>query len=173
MIDRRARERRLFDLLEPSVEREGYELVAVELVSSGGGRPSLRVSIDKPGGVSVRDCSRVSRALSALLDVEDPIEGAFNLEVSSPGIERPLQRRSDFVRFAGFRAKIQLEAGEPRRRYTGVLGGIEQGSVVIESNGERSLLPIERIERARLVLDLDEYERLAEEPPPRPEGDWS
>ncbi len=166
----------LFELLEPTVDREGYELVAVEFMTLDG-RPTLRVSIDRPGGVTVKDCSRVSRAISPALDVEDPIDGAYHLEVSSPGIDRPLQRPSDFNRFAGYQVRIQLEAAGPgeRRRYKGLLVGARDGEVEVEVDGERHRLNLDSVERARLVLDLDEYQQLAEAPPPRLDttGEWS
>src|SRR5688572_19785348 len=95
-------------ILEPVVEREGFDLVAVEVLGSTG-RALLRVSIDKPGGITVDHCARMSRAISPVLDVEDPFPGAYELEVSSPGMERPIQRPQDFERFVGFKAKIKLE----------------------------------------------------------------
>jgi len=169
MNELRAKEHKLFELLEPAVERQGCELVAVEMATVDG-QSTLRVSIDKLGGVSVGDCGKVSRALSPVLDVEDPIESAYRLEVSSPGIDRPLQRLVDFVRFEGFRAKIKLDDEEAgRRNYKGVLQGADpSGAVLVEVDGVEHSLPLERIERARLVLDLGEYERLASDPPPRP-----
>jgi len=169
MNELRAKEHELFELLEATVDREGCELVAVEMTTVDT-RATLRVSIDKIGGVSVKDCSRISRAVSPLLDVEDPIQDAYSLEVSSPGIDRPLQRLVDFVRFVGFRARIKLDdEGPGRRNYKGELRGADaSGSVVIEVDGKEHSLPLDRIERARLVLDLGEYERLASDPPPRP-----
>ena len=152
--------------MEPTVRRQGYELVAVELTGVGG-RRTLRVSVDHPGGIGVKDCSKVSRALSPLLDVEDPLSGAFDLEVSSPGDERPIQRPSDFLRFAGYTARVKLEKGEGRRRYKGVLLGLEGTDLKIQVDGEEHRLPLVEVERAHLVLTLDEYLALAEDPPPR------
>lgn len=158
-------ERRVFRLLEPVVEAEGYELVAVLLLSEGG--TVLRVCIDGPSGVSLEGCSRVTHVVSPVLDVEDPIGGPFRLEVSSPGIDRPLQREEDFVRYQGFKARVRLEDGPGRRRYTGVLAGREGDHVVLVAGADRHLVPVADIARAHLVLDLDEYEALARNPPPR------
>jgi ribosome maturation factor RimP len=158
-------QRRIFKLLEPDVHRLGMELVAVELTSSEGSAV-LRVSVDKAGGVRMEHLQRLSRHLGPVLDVEDPIDGAYRLEVSSPGIDRPLQRRGDFVRFAGYRVRIRLLPGSPRRRYAGTLRGYKAGVVLVEMDGEQHELAVNDIERAQLVLDLDEYSRLGEEPPP-------
>lgn len=148
------------ELLEPSVERLGYDLVAVEWLGGAQGR-ILRVSIDAPGGISAEDCGLVSEILSPLLDESDPIEGRYNLEVSSPGIERPVQRRQDFERFVGFRIKLRLIEGPPRRRYTGELVGLDGDEVVVRVDGAEHSIPLETIERANLVLTLDEYQSLA------------
>ena len=101
MLNRRALQQSLYTLMEPSVSEQGYELVAVELTTVEG-RRTLRVSIDKPGGIVVEDCTRINRALSTILDVEDPLDGAYDLEVSSPGLERPIQKLHDFERFCAF-----------------------------------------------------------------------
>ena len=123
-------------LLEPVVESLGLDLVAIEILGSPG-RALLRVYIDAPGGITVDLCAKASRAISPILDVEDPFPGAWELEVSSPGIERPLQREQDFKRFLGFRAKVRLHPGPERRRYSGVLQGFEDGAVLLEVDGQR------------------------------------
>ena len=157
----------IFELIEPTVERAGFELVAVEMTSVAG-RRTLRVSVDKPVGMTGNALASLSRQLSPLLDAEDPIEGAYDLEVSSPGIDRPVQKRADFARFAGFRIKITLEKdAAARRRFKGVLQGIADDLVSVDVDGVVHELDYDRIERANLVLDLDEYQRLGEEPPPR------
>ena len=156
----------MFQLLEPTVDQLGYELVAVELTTVLG-RRTLRVSVDQPAGMKVVDCTRVSRELSPVLDAEEPLQGAFDLEVSSPGDERPLQRPGDFIRFAGYTARVRLEKGEGRRRFKGVLKGLEGDDLTIEVDGEALTVPLSQVERAHLVLTLDEYLALAADPPDR------
>lgn len=157
--DPRPLQNRVFKLIEPVVERAGLELVAVELTSTNGQRV-LRVSVDQPGGVGFPALSRLSEALSPVLDVEDPVPGAYSLEVSSPGIERPIQRPEDFDRFVGYRAKIKLDAGEGRRRFAGRLLGRREGAVAIEVDGIEHALPLERITKANLDLSVEEYKAL-------------
>jgi len=157
-IDLRSTVRRL---VEPTVQRMGYDLVAVEWLGGQRGRV-LRLSIDAPGGVTAGDCAETSARLSLVLDEADPIEGPYDLEVSSPGIERPVQRHQDFARFRGYRARIRLVPGLPRRRFSGRLDGIDGDEVLIVVDGQEHRLHLEDIERARLVLDLDEYQALAE-----------
>lgn len=151
-------------LVEPTVERHGFGLVAVEWVGGREGR-ILRLSIDAPGGVNAEDCARISDQLSPLLDADDPIDAPYHLEVSSPGIERPVQRRSDFERFRGYRVKIRLLEGPPRRRYVGTIGPLDGDEVLVHVDGEDHRIPLDLIERAHLVLDLDEYMKLAEGAP--------
>ena len=150
-------------LLEPVVEREGCELVALEILGSPG-RALLRVYIDTVGGVNVDICARVSRAISPVLDVEDPFPGAWELEVSSPGIERPLQRENDFRRFVGFGVKVKLAPGPERRRYSGTLRGLEDGHVLVEveADCQTHRLPLDQIEKAHLDLDDEQFARLQE-----------
>lgn len=153
-------EARVRALLEEILEVEGYELVAV-VHTTADGRRTLRVHIDKPGGVTVGDCTRATRLVSPVLDVEDPIEGAYRLEVSSPGIERPLQRLADFARFAGYRVKLRLEPGAGPRQLKGVLRGVQGDAVLLERTDHVRSVPLEVIERANLILDIDEYRALA------------
>lgn len=160
----------LFALFEPVAVSLGYELVAVELTNTFG-RRTLRVSVDRPGGVIMNELARLSHALSALLDVEDPISGAYDLEVSSPGIERPLQRPADFARFSGYRARLRLDGTASRRQITGRLKGLDGDAVLIEADGQPHTIPLAQIVRAQLQLTLDEYESLAESPPPRHDPD--
>jgi ribosome maturation factor RimP len=143
-------------VLAPGAKALGCELVDVELVG-GGRRPTLRVYIDKPGGVTLDDCADVSRQLSMILDVEDPIPESYALEVSSPGLDRPLVTREDFGQHVGDMIKARLVtplAG--RRNFTGRITGVsdEQVSLEIEGLGgtpELVGLRFESIERARLV----------------------
>lgn len=148
-------------LAKPSVERLGFDLVAVEWLGGTHGR-ILRISMDGPAGVTAEDCARVAEVLSPLLDEADLIEGRYVLEVSSPGIDRPVQRPEDFERFEGYRIKIRLVEGHPRRRFTGEVVGLDGDEVRIQVDGAEHRLRLDTIERANLVLDLDQYQRLAE-----------
>lgn len=145
---------RLQEILEPGAAALGFELVAVEL--SGRGRNTiLRVYIDAPMGVTVEDCARVSRQLSAILDVEDPISEQYTLEVSSPGFDRPLRKREHFERVIGEQVKIRLHSYlSGRRRFTGVLRTVNDGSLTLEVDGEVYELGLEDIEKARLVPSI-------------------
>jgi ribosome maturation factor RimP len=166
-----ALERRIASAAIPLLEGLGFELVAVEWGGDGRGA-LLRVSIDRSGGVGADDCARASEHLSQLLDELDPIPAAYRLEVSSPGIERPVQRASDFAKFEGYRAKLRLAPGHPRRRFSGVLKGISSdGMVSFEADGAVHTFPIDAVERAHLVLDLEEYMQLAEGATEAPAGD--
>jgi ribosome maturation factor RimP len=141
---------RLFELLEPAVAAMGFELA--DLDAHFGRRGLLRLYIDRPGGVTLDDCQRVSEQIGALLDVEDPLPGSYVLEVSSPGFERRLRTRAHFERFAGEQARIELkDALEGRRRFTGRLAGIEDDVVLIEVDGETWRLPWNDIAVARLA----------------------
>ena len=138
-------------LLEPAVAAMGFELVDTEF--SGSGRQAvLRIYIDNPEGVTVDDCVQVSRQVSAILDVEDPIPGQYMLEVSSPGLDRPMVKREDFQRFAGEVVKIRMSVAVlGRRNFTGRLVGIESDTVILEMDNESFDLPFGDIEKARLV----------------------
>lgn len=129
----------------------GYEVVDVEYVTGQGGR-IVRVYIDKPGGVDVEDCRIVSEQLSPALDRVDPVRGPYRLEVSSPGLERPLRRPADFQRFAGREVEVHTYAAVGgRRHWVGQLLGLEEGRVRLRlENGQRVELPREQISRARL-----------------------
>ncbi len=138
-------------ILEPGVHALGFELVDAELTGSGS-QTLLRVYIDSPGGINVEDCALVSRQLSALLDVEDPIPGQYTLEVSSPGLDRPLVQRKDFERFTGAAIKVKLlQPVLGRRNFTGRLLGVEGDYIVLEMDKESYELAFENIEKARLV----------------------
>lgn len=139
-------------LLEPGVKALGFELVDVELAGSHHA-PTLRVYIDGPAGVNVDDCARVSRQLSALLDVEDPLPGQYTLEVSSPGLDRPLVTPDDFKRFVGetIKVKMQQPLADGRRNFSGRLVDVAADHVVVEVDKERYDLTFDGMERARLV----------------------
>ncbi len=147
-------------IAEPVVEAHGLDLVAIELVHAP--ETVLRVSVDKPGGATIQDCTRVSRQLSPELDTADLIQVAYALEVSTPGIERPLQREKDFVYFTGCTARLKLYGVDGRRRLTGVLAGVDAGILKLRLEAETRAIPLTDVERANLVLDLDQYARLGE-----------
>lgn len=131
LIAKTPMDQKLAALTLSTIEGMGFRLVRLRLM--GGGRPTLQVMAERPdGSMEVDDCAELSRALSALLDVEDPIEGEYVLEVSSPGIDRPLTRPEDFERYAGFEAKLELaEPIDGRKRFRGRLAGVEgEGAAV-------------------------------------------
>ena len=142
-------------LFEPVVESMGYELVGVEFQRNGA-HGTLRVYIDHERGVNLDDCAAISHQISGILDVEEPIRQAYDLEISSPGIDRPLFRREDYARFNGREAKIRLAAArDGRRKYRGLLRGLnDAGNVVIEVDGETFELPYADIARANLVGEI-------------------
>lgn len=141
----------LRQLFEPVVGAMGYELVGVECTGIGHGG-KLRVYVDKQGGITIDDCQKVSYQLSGLLDVEDPIHGNYTLEISSPGLDRPLFQAQDFDRFAGELARIRLDAPlNGQRKYVGKLHGMQGDNVVIEVDGNELRVPLSHIARARLV----------------------
>ncbi len=142
---------RLRQIATPVVEGLSYELVDLEWKHEGGGW-ILRLFVDGPGGISHEDCARVSRAVSAELDVADPIHVPYNLEVSSPGLNRPLRGERDFARFAGKEARIRTRhpVGENRRNFRGRLVGASEGKVQIEVDGQRFDIPVDDVEKANL-----------------------
>jgi ribosome maturation factor RimP len=145
----------LTPLFEPVVESMGYELVGVEFIGAGG-HGTLRVYIDREAGVSLDDCAAISHQISGILDVEEPIKQAYDLEISSPGIDRPLFKLADFERFTGEAAKIKLAiALDGRKNFKGRLQGVtEARQVEIEVDGEVFSLPFADIARANLVGDF-------------------
>jgi ribosome maturation factor RimP len=170
-MSRNPLQQRLISIVEPVCQAAGYELVDLRFALEQGGW-TLRVAIDRlldehldPGEVpadrvDLIDCENLSRELSAVLDVEDPIPQAFHLEVGSPGIDRPLRTAAHFRHFAGSEAKIQLVAAlhlpaGDRRNFRGILQGVEGGQVVIECDGTAFRLSIDEIDHARLVPDWD------------------
>ena len=141
--------------LEPTVERLGYELVDVELRLAG--RDGLvRLYIDSADGIGLDDCEKVSRAVSALLDVEDPVAGNYNLEVSSPGLDRKLTKSKHFQRFIGHIVKVKLRMPlDGRRRFRGELQSQSEENIVVEVDGQSHSLPLTMIDTARLVPDAE------------------
>jgi ribosome maturation factor RimP len=144
----------LAKLLEPTVERLGYELADLE-VRLGGKGGMVRIFIDKPDGIDLDDCEKVSLAVSALLDVEDPVPGNYNLEVSSPGLDRKLTKSEHFQRFEGETVKVQMRFPiEGRRRFRGTLVSSDDENIVVEVDGESHSLPLKTIDTARLVPEV-------------------
>ena len=146
----------MWELLEPVVNGMGFDLIEIEHFPNPK-HGVLRLFIDKPAGsesegVVIEDCSAVSRQVSALLDVEDPIRGKFNLEVSSPGLDRPLRRLQDFQRFTGSLVKLKTVMPlEGQRNFKGRLLEASEDVLVIETDAEEISLPMSAIEKARIV----------------------
>ena len=144
---------RLLGLLEPVVAELGYELIELEF-SPASARALVRLYIDRADGVPVQldDCERASQAIGKVLDAQDPIEREYQLEVSSPGFDRPLRTAAHFARFAGSEARIELaEPIEGRRRFRGRLGQVVDGVVMIAVDRREWKLPLAGISKARLV----------------------
>lgn len=148
---------RIAALIEPSLTAMGYDLVRVMIDGKRQARVQIMAERSDGSGMGVEDCAQISRHLSALFEVEDPIEGSYTLEVSSPGIDRPLVKPADYARFAGHVAKVELKsARENRRRFTGTIKGLEGDAdtraVVLDTEEGSVALPLSEIERAKLVL---------------------
>jgi ribosome maturation factor RimP len=152
LIAKAAIDRRLAEIITPVIEDMGFELVRVRLM--GGKTQLLQIMADRPeGGIEVDDCAAISTAVSAVLDVEDPITDPYTLEVSSPGIDRPLTRLKDFEEFEGYEAK--LETAEPidgRKRFKGVLAGVEGDEVMLNVAEGTIGLQFDWLSDAKLVL---------------------
>ncbi|GLK65528.1 ribosome maturation factor RimP [Paracoccus kondratievae] len=156
LIAKTAIDRRLAEIIAPVIEDLGFELVRIRL--QGGKTATLQIMADRPeGGINVDDCADISTAVSAVLDVEDPLEDAYHLEVSSPGIDRPLTRVKDFATFEGYEAR--LETNQPidgRKRFKGVLAGVEGDEVLLNiSEGDETHtigLNFDWLSDAKLVL---------------------
>jgi len=149
----------LTDLVASAVEPLGYELVGLEYISQG--RHSiLRVYIDSPNGINLEDCEKASHQVSAVLDVEDPITGEYNLEMSSPGLDRPLFTLKHYEQFSGSKVKLRLHVAiDGRRKYTGIIKGIEDELVVIgvlDNDTEKEVIriPLGNIEKANLLVEI-------------------
>ncbi len=141
------------NLIDPSIAAMGYKIVRVQI--SGSSRPRLQVMAERAdgSGMTIDHCAELSRAVSAILDVEDPLPGAYLLEVSSPGLDRPLVKRDDFDRFAGFEVRLETARMiEGRRRFRGRLEGTDDESVVIVVDGQRWSLPYDEVASAKLVI---------------------
>jgi len=149
----------LWELFEPVVSGMGFDLIEIEHFPNPK-HGVLRLFIDKPvgsevEGIVIEDCSAVSRQISALIDVEDPIKGKFNLEVSSPGLDRPLRRLQDFQRFTGSQVKLKtVMPMDGQRNFKGRLLKASEESVVIETDSEELTLPMSAIDKARIVPEF-------------------
>ena len=156
LVARTPLDRRLADIVAPVIEDMGFELVRLRLM--GGRRATLQIMADRPagdprGGIEVDDCALISTAVSAVLDVEDPIEDAYTLEVSSPGIDRPLTRLKDFEAWEGFDARLETtEMIDGRRRFRGVLAGVEGDEVLLAIPEGTIGLHFDWLSDAKLVL---------------------
>lgn len=152
LIAKTAIDRRLADIVGPVIEGLGFELVRIRLM--GGRTRTLQIMADRPdGGIDVDDCAAISTAVSAVLDVEDPVEDNYILEVSSPGIDRPLTRLKDFDMWSGWEARIETtELIDGRRRFKGTLAGIEGKEVLIEVEEGTIGLQFDWLSDAKLIL---------------------
>ena len=149
-----AKPSQLENMLAPVVASLGCELWGLEYRSHGS-RPLLRLYVDKSDGVSVEDCERVSRQVSSVLDVENPIIGEYTLEVSSPGLNRSFFRLEQYPGYAGQKLAVRLRmAFENRRNFTGILKGVEGDDIVLEVDDEEYLLPFDLIDKANLVPEF-------------------
>lgn len=175
MIAQSQQEKRILALAEPVAATLGLEVVRVRI--TGGRRPGLQIMIDREGGApsTIEDCTDFSRALSPVLDVEDPISGAFHLEVSTPGIDRPLTRPGDFAAWEGHVAKIELAMPlDGQRRFRGVILGEDEDGVHLELDGEAELTArVDEMTKASLLLtdELIEDARARGGLPPQPDDD--
>ncbi|QHI95172.1 ribosome maturation factor RimP [Aristophania vespae] len=147
-------EAQIADRIAPTLVDLGYELVRLSVL--GHETPTVQVMADKADGslISVDDCEQISHAVGAILDVDDPIPGAWTLEVSSSGIDRPLTRLKDWERFTGHLAKAEMDVAlNGRKRFAGIVMGVKDDSAVLRlDNGEEALLPLSEMRKARLVL---------------------
>ncbi|WP_457650758.1 ribosome maturation factor RimP [Profundibacter sp.] len=152
LIAKAAIDRKLAEIVQPVIEGLGYELVRIRMM--GGKTKSLQIMAERPeGGIEVDDCARISTAVSAILDVEDPFEDPYALEVSSPGIDRPLTRFKDFDMWNGYEAKIETEElVDGRRRFKGVLAGTNDDEVLITIDEGTIGLKFDWLSDAKLVL---------------------
>jgi ribosome maturation factor RimP len=154
MRGKTAEDLKLLELLDPVAEAAGYEIVRLRLM--GGATRRLQVMAERADGeMDIDDCARLSRAISEVLDAADPVSGEYVLEVSSPGVDRPLTRRKDFETYQGCEARLELDRlAEGRKRFRGVLAGVEGDDVAIDLEGEAetTLIPFAWIAEAKLVL---------------------
>ncbi len=166
MRGKTAEDARLLELLDPVAEAAGYEIVRLRLMGGEHAR-RLQIMAETPDGeMVVEDCARLSRAISEVMDAADPISGEYTLEVSSPGVDRPLTRLKDFAEYEGFEARLEFDRlVEGRKRFKGVLAGVEGESVAIDLEGEEAtaLAPFSWIVEAKLILTDELMKRGAQQ----------
>jgi len=157
----------LQDMLEPVISGLGYE--TVRILTIGKANPTLQIMIDKLDGsdIVVEDCATVSRKISEVLDANDPIKDKYNLEVSSPGLDRPLTKPAHFARFAGYEAKVETdEAIENRKRFKGKITGLdEENKVHLEMDGREYVIPFDAVSKAKIVITDELLQKYVDEHP--------
>jgi ribosome maturation factor RimP len=150
-------DRKLLELLDPVADAAGYEIVRLRLMGGAKSGRTLQIMAERPDGeMVVEDCATLSRALSEVLDAADPVSGDYRLEVSSPGVDRPLTRLKDFAAYEGYDARLELDRlAENRKRFKGTLAGVEGADVLIDLEGEEetTVIPFAWIQEAKLVLN--------------------
>jgi ribosome maturation factor RimP len=156
MRGKTAEDQGLLELLDPVAEAAGYEIVRLRLMGGEHAR-RLQIMAERPsdGDMNVEDCARLSRAISEIMDAADPIAGEYTLEVSSPGVDRPLTRLKDFATYEGYEARLELDrVAEGRKRFKGMLAGVEDDAVAIDLEGEEetAMIPFAWITDAKLIL---------------------
>jgi ribosome maturation factor RimP len=165
MRGKTAEDLRLLELLDPVAEAAGYEIVRLRLMGGSETR-RLQIMAERPDGeMVIEDCAQLSRAISEVLDAADPISGEYTLEVSSPGVDRPLTRKKDFETYEGYEVRLELDRlAEGRKRFRGQLAGVDGDNVALDLEGEAetTLIPIAWIVEAKLVLTDDLMKRGAQ-----------
>ena len=166
MRGKTAEDRSLLELLDPVAEASGYEIVRLRLMGGEHAR-RLQIMAETPDGeMIVEDCAKLSRAISEVMDAADPISGEYTLEVSSPGVDRPLTRMKDFANYEGHEARLELDrVADGRKRFRGMLAGVEDDNVAIDLEGEAetALVPFAWIVEAKLILTDQLMKRGADE----------
>ncbi|WP_353571875.1 ribosome maturation factor RimP [Candidatus Albibeggiatoa sp. nov. BB20] len=149
-------DKNLQTLLTPTITALGYEIIGVERLSRGRkGAQLIRIFIDKSDGITIKDCEAVSHQISGVLDVEDPVQGQYTLEVSSPGLDRPLVTQAHFARFIGHQVQIRLTRPlAERRNFSGTLLRIEDNEIVVLAEQTEYNLPYEQIDKAKLIPEI-------------------
>ncbi len=154
-----SKDKLLEQLIEPVIQSLGFEFWGLEF-SGRGQHTLLRVYIESEQGISVENCAQVSRQVSALMDVEDPIESEYTLEVSSPGMDRPLFKLDHYQRFAGYQVQLKLRlAYEGQRKFIGLLKGVEDDEIILQVDEEEYCFPFETIDQARIKSDLEKQNK--------------